>query len=697
MNNSRLRKMLCGVGVAALLVSSGNVFAQDDPSDPSLDDLKARVLKSAEEFAQIGQGSPLKTMEAILSRNGYDFNTAHSIAVKKEYTGKKGRTFAEFEQYINGLRVYGAYSKLVLDQNDRPIHVVERFAEIRSSVRPAAVTEEQALQAALDRNFAGAPIPPRTSVEENRVMFDAGTFFFTEPIVEKVVIQRGKGERRRLIEGFLVQTWGNDDNQLYMTLVNGKGRVLRSKSRTTSFDSYRVYTNSPTTTPQRIIQGPGSGNGQSPSGWLSGTQGTTRIQGNNVQAYLDRDGNNRPDASGAPVNDGNFTATSDLSQDPGAGENRAVAVQNLFYLNNIVHDRLYRHGFVEGVGNFQENNFGRGGRGSDSVNAEAQDGAGLDNANFATPPDGSNPRMQMFLWNGSPLRDGSLDSDIVYHEYGHGLTFRMIGDMGGDSVASAVGEGMADVVAFLINGDDAIAEYSNGNTRGIRSARYGVNTRRLSDFQSGERRQHGNGEIYASTIWSLRTAYLSNGLTNDELFDDLVSAMNFTPSRPDFFDMRDGILAAVSGARTCMVWRAFAERGMGEGGSMTVTGFFRNTVSVTESTRIPASCEGGNAGVSNVELANAVPRSNLQANNRSRWRARVRVTTSGSERAGATVAGTWSTGASGSCVTRNNGRCSINLSGFSVANVASVSFTIESINGDTNAPGVPQTVVVNRP
>ena len=40
--------------------------------------------------------------------------------------------------------------------------------------------------------------------------------------------------------------------------------------------------------------------------------------------------------------------------------------------------------------------------GSDSVNAEAQDGSGTDNANFATPSDGSNPRMQMYLWNGGP-------------------------------------------------------------------------------------------------------------------------------------------------------------------------------------------------------------------------------------------------------------------------------------------------------
>ena len=76
-------------------------------------------------------------------------------------------------------------------------------------------------------------------------------------------------------------------------------------------------------------------------------------------------------------------------------------MQNLFYLNNVVHDILYRHGFNEAAGNFQVDNFGKGGAGADAVRAEAQDGSGTDNANFATPPDGRKPRMQMYLWTGA--------------------------------------------------------------------------------------------------------------------------------------------------------------------------------------------------------------------------------------------------------------------------------------------------------
>ncbi len=104
------------------------------------------------------------------------------------------------------------------------------------------------------------------------------------------------------------------------------------------------------------------------------------------------------------------------------------AVTNLFYWNNIIHDVQYQYGFDEAAGNFQVNNYGRGGAGNDSVQAEAQDGGGTNNANFATPADGSRPRMQMYVWTSPNLdRDGDLDAGIVVHEYGHGISNRLVG------------------------------------------------------------------------------------------------------------------------------------------------------------------------------------------------------------------------------------------------------------------------------
>ena len=69
------------------------------------------------------------------------------------------------------------------------------------------------------------------------------------------------------------------------------------------------------------------------------------------------------------------------------------------------------------------------------------------------------------------MRDGDVDSDIVWHEYGHGLTWRMIGRMDGP-MAGAIGEGMSDVLSLIANEDDRVGEYSVGDGLGIRRYAY---------------------------------------------------------------------------------------------------------------------------------------------------------------------------------------------------------------------------------
>ena len=78
-------------------------------------------------------------------------------------------------------------------------------------------------------------------------------------------------------------------------------------------------------------------------------------------------------------------------------------------------------------------------------------------------------------------RDGDLDSDIVWHEFGHGLTWRMIDHMSGP-LAGAVGEGMADVLAVIVNDDDVVAEYSTGTPEGLRSEPYSAYSRTYGDI-----------------------------------------------------------------------------------------------------------------------------------------------------------------------------------------------------------------------
>jgi extracellular elastinolytic metalloproteinase len=189
-----------------------------------------------------------------------------------------------------------------------------------------------------------------------------------------------------------------------------------------------------------------------------------------------------------------------------------------------------------------------------------------------------------------PLRiDGDLDADIVFHEYGHGLTWRMIGSMS-DALAGAIGEGAADVNAFLINGDDRIGEYSFSEPLGIRRDPYASYPRTYSAVDGGE--VHNDGEIYAAAMWLVLQNYKAAGLNAAHLHGDFVDGMNNTPASPTFEDMRDGMLASVdplgiNNARACLIWRGFADRGIGVGATGTVRG---KRVVVVESFDVPAAC-----------------------------------------------------------------------------------------------------------
>ncbi len=147
----------------------------------------------------------------------------------------------------------------------------------------------------------------------------------------------------------------------------------------------------------------------SPFGWhdTDGVDGPefTITRGNNVHAYQDIFDAN---ASIGDEPDGGAMLEFDFPFDPANNSPYTqvdAAVVNLFYWNNVIHDLWYHYGFDEVSGNFQQNNYGNGGQGGDYVRAEALDGSGRNNANFAPTTDGNRPRMQMFIWSNDNLPD----------------------------------------------------------------------------------------------------------------------------------------------------------------------------------------------------------------------------------------------------------------------------------------------------
>lgn len=369
----------------------------------------------------------------------------------------------------------------------------------------------------------------------------------------------------------------------------------------------------------------------SPFGWhdtdgVTGPEFTT-TQGNNVHAYTDIDGDGIPDPGSSPDGgpDLDFDFPLDLTQPPSAY--RPASVTNLFHWNNLMHDVSYRYGFDEIHGNFQENNYDNGGLGSDYVNAEAQDGMGTNCGNFATPPDGANPRMQMCVWTAAtPQRDGALDNGIVAHEYGHGIASRMVGGPSNVSClnnAEAMLEGWADWQALIMTmesgdlGTDprGIGTYVLNQPPtgpGLRPAPYTtdmtVNSYTYADLP-GVVGAHGVGFVWATMLWEMNWALINahgfdedlyppdppvNTWSGNQLAHALVTeALNLTPCGPGFVDGRNAILnadmALTGGENQCTLWAAFAKRGLGFSASQ---GSPNNTNDGTAAFDTPLFCQG---------------------------------------------------------------------------------------------------------
>lgn len=388
----------------------------------------------------------------------------------------------------------------------------------------------------------------------------------------------------------------------------------------------------------------------SPFGWqdLNGTPGgdSSVTNGNNVSAQDDTDGNNsggtRP--SGGSLNpDGtgslSFNFPIDFAQPPATY--LSAATTNLYYWNNILHDIHFKYGFTEAAGNFQVMNYSGQGLGADAVQADSQDGSGTNNANFSTPPDGSSPRMQMFVWNYfTPNRDSDVDNGVIIHEYGHGVSNRLTGGPGNSGALSTLqsggmGEGWSDWWALMFAQTDGsiaaqmgsypIGAYVVGQPlagAGIRRYPYSfdksVNPQTFGEFNSSTEVHH-SGEYWCSALWDLNwllirkhgfnpdvTAGYTPGAAGNLLALRLVmDALKIQPASPSFVQARDAILAAdtalTGGANHKQIWMAFARRGLGAG---TVNGNSDETT-ITQAFDVPA-------GVMNPAVTHSAPYETLR-------------------------------------------------------------------------------------
>ncbi|MBC8106998.1 MAG: M36 family metallopeptidase, partial [Anaerolineae bacterium] len=368
--------------------------------------------------------------------------------------------------------------------------------------------------------------------------------------------------------------------------------------------------------------------------------------GNNVAAQEDADDNDtggiQPSGGALGAGAGPYTFDYPLNLSSPPASNQSAAIVNLYYWNNIIHDIMFRYGFNEVGGNFQQMNYGGTGLGNDRVRADAQDGSGTNNANFSTPPDGQSGRMQMYIWNfASPSRDSSFDSEIIVHEYGHGVSNRLTGGPANSSALSTVqsagmGEGWSDWWSLMLlqndgsatalNGAHPTANYSIGedpNGPSIRRYPYSfdktINPTTFGLYNSSTGVHH-TGELWATALWdlavtlerkwgfnpNLKSGYVtSNGNGNILAMKLVMDALKIQPANPSFLQARDAILQAdvtlTGGANQRDIWQSFARRGLGTSATTAST----NSTTINEAFDVPAT-------VSAPLVAHATPLSPLR-------------------------------------------------------------------------------------
>lgn len=235
-----------------------------------------------------------------------------------------------------------------------------------------------------------------------------------------------------------------------------------------------------------------------------------------------------------------------------------------------------------------------------------------------------------------PNRDSDMDNGVIAHEYGHGISNRLVG--GPSSIACLInapvpsttapgtttpigeqmGEGWSDLYALILTaqasdtgntprGVGAYISFQNEHGPGIRRFPYSRNMA-VNPFTYGdvpaEAVPHGVGTVWATMVWDMYWNLIDQHGFEPNLFNHESGAGNvrtlhyinngliLTKCRPGFVDGRNAILLAEAAdgnlGDSCPIWRAFARRGLGVG-ALNPTGG-EDHRNVVEDFTVPAYC-----------------------------------------------------------------------------------------------------------
>jgi subtilase family serine protease len=552
-----------------------------------------RVLEAP--GVSVGRGRSAAAIRAALgameNRLGLDRDDLHSLELVRDYTsGSTGLRHLVFAQYFDGIPVFDAAVAIHADNSGDVVRIASSAARgqgrrpdfITSAAEAAAIAANNVRP---DEAFAPAMVagPEGPSA---RSRFAKGPFLRDLDAALTWFVMDGSV---RL--AWHVEVEPDGIPQLYDVLVDAEtGEVLlrRNRVRYTSGLGRVIQSNDTAALdPRRPDQMPSSASScpppfnyelrsltgpfRDPATVLSDTG---RLEGNNTQVLR----GNTSTPSGPGTFDGSQW-TFDY-----AFNSAESAETTLFFALNFAHDFFYDLGFDEAAGNFQTDNFGRGGAGGDPVTGVAR-AFGRNNATFLPQPEGTSPTISMFLWSGtgcwaqdvdgdgSPDLDGDYDLDIVLHEFHHGVSHRLSPSFTGNE-ADAIGEGGSDFFAYSVAGNTILGEYALPG--GIRR----INAKTYADwfcFFGFLCEPHANGEIFANVLWDVRERFRVDNVRGsdqgaiNESHQLYVDALKLSPPSPTMLDMRDAMLQAdrlrnpgTPSANYCRLWESFAARGMGQ-------------------------------------------------------------------------------------------------------------------------------------
>ncbi|KAJ1332580.1 hypothetical protein BSLG_010767 [Batrachochytrium salamandrivorans] len=324
----------------------------------------------------------------------------------------------------------------------------------------------------------------------------------------------------------------------------------------------------------------------SPNGWTDGY----KLAGNNVLVRIEGGTTFKTTTRGV------FSGGFDPTLPPQTPRNLVAGVINAFYVANTAHDVFYEYGFTEKAGNFQQDNFGRGGIGGDPVIINVQSSKKKNHAGFNTPFDGHPGMLNLHIFTATePNRDPALDNTVIVHELTHGLTARLTGGAQTKLCVSGIeseglNEGYSDMMAMIFtakpedtrNTEKVIGEYVQGNPRGMRRYPYTTDMKvNPLKYQNavGEKDPYHLGEIWASLLLEVYCNLVDEYGFSANLHDAtqkegnvifiqlFVGTLMIQPCEPTFESAYDAMLAAdyayYGGIHEHLIRKGFFKRGLG--------------------------------------------------------------------------------------------------------------------------------------